>query len=87
MFGARQFRIHPARRGFDKARPMTSRPNFLFLLPDQLRHDYLGCSGADFLSTPAIDALAAYGTWKRRSLIISALGIGLIRVGFDQSCW
>jgi len=41
---------------------MTTRPNILFLLPDQLRHDYLGCYGADFLSTPAIDALAAQGT-------------------------
>lgn len=41
---------------------MTKRPNILFLLPDQLRHDYLGCYGANFLSTPAIDGLAAQGT-------------------------
>lgn len=41
---------------------MTRKPNILFLLPDQLRHDYLGCYGADFLSTPAIDGLAARGT-------------------------
>ncbi|WP_417522469.1 sulfatase [Marinovum sp.] len=44
---------------------MTTRPNILFLLPDQLRHDFLGCYGAGFLRTPAIDALAAKGTrWE-----------------------
>ncbi|KEO51352.1 sulfatase [Thioclava indica] len=41
---------------------MTRAPNIIFLLPDQLRHDFLGCYGANFLSTPAIDALAAQGT-------------------------
>lgn len=39
-----------------------TRPNILFLLPDQLRPDFLGCYGADFLRTPAIDALAEHGT-------------------------
>lgn len=37
-------------------------PNIVFLLPDQLRPDFLGCYGADFLKTPNIDALAKYGT-------------------------
>ncbi|OSP55790.1 sulfatase [Pseudoruegeria sp. SK021] len=41
---------------------MTRQPNILFILPDQLRHDFLGCYGADFLQTPTIDALAAKGT-------------------------
>ncbi|WP_417419432.1 sulfatase, partial [Hoeflea sp.] len=41
---------------------MTRAPNILFLLPDQLRHDFLGCYGANFLRTPAIDGLAAQGT-------------------------
>jgi len=41
---------------------MTRQPNLLFLMPDQLRHDYVGCYGADFVSTPAIDGLAAQGT-------------------------
>lgn len=40
---------------------MTTPPNILFLLPDQLRPDFLGCYGADFLRTPAIDSLAAHG--------------------------
>ena len=44
---------------------MSVRPNILFLLPDQLRPDFLGCYGAGFLKTPAIDALAAQGTrWQ-----------------------
>ncbi|MEO1018405.1 MAG: sulfatase-like hydrolase/transferase [Pseudomonadota bacterium] len=41
---------------------MAQRPNIIILLPDQLRHDFLGCYGADFLETPHIDALAARGT-------------------------
>ncbi len=38
------------------------KPNIIFILTDQLRHDFLGCYGADFLNTPAIDSLAANGT-------------------------
>ncbi len=41
---------------------MSSRPNILFLMPDQLRHDFLGCYGASFARTPHIDALAASGS-------------------------
>ena len=35
------------------------RPNILLITCDQLRSDYLGCYGADFMQTPNIDALAA----------------------------
>ncbi|WP_226782436.1 sulfatase family protein [Oceaniglobus trochenteri] len=42
-----------------------SAPNIVFLLPDQLRPDFLGCYGATFLHTPAIDGLAAGGArWE-----------------------
>lgn len=41
---------------------MNDKPNIMFLMPDQLRHDFLGCYGADFLKTPNIDRLAAEGT-------------------------
>ena len=37
------------------------RPNILLITCDQLRSDYLGCYGADFMQTPNIDALAAEG--------------------------
>jgi arylsulfatase A-like enzyme len=41
---------------------MTARPkNILFIMCDQLRHDYLGCTGHPHLKTPNIDALAARG--------------------------
>lgn len=41
---------------------MAPAPNILFLMPDQLRPDFLRCYGADFIQTPNIDALAARGT-------------------------
>ena len=37
------------------------RPNLVFIMPDQLRPDFLGCYGAGFVPTPHIDALAARG--------------------------
>lgn len=40
----------------------ATRPNFLFIITDQHRADYLGCAGHPVLKTPHIDALAASGT-------------------------
>ena len=40
---------------------MPDKPNILFLMPDQLRADFLGCYGADFADTPNIDRLAEKG--------------------------
>ena len=40
---------------------MTDRPNIIFIMPDQLRHDFLSCYGASFIDTPNIDALCAQG--------------------------
>ncbi len=37
------------------------RPNVLFVMADQFRHDYLGCAGAPFVRTPNIDSIAARG--------------------------
>ena len=37
------------------------RPNLVFIMPDQLRADCIGCYGADFIATPHIDALATQG--------------------------
>lgn len=41
---------------------MTGRPNFLFLITDQQRADWLGCYGHPVLKTPHIDSIAAKGT-------------------------
>jgi len=35
--------------------------NILFLMPDQLRHDFLSCYGADFIETPHIDSIGEQG--------------------------
>lgn len=40
---------------------MTDRRNILFIMCDQLRHDYLGVAGHPHLKTPHIDRLAARG--------------------------
>jgi arylsulfatase A-like enzyme len=40
---------------------MTGRRNVLWIMCDQLRHDYLGCAGHPTIRTPNIDALAARG--------------------------
>lgn len=36
-------------------------PNIVFLLPDQLRQDFLSCYGARFIRTPHMDGLAQHG--------------------------
>ena len=41
---------------------MATRPNFLFVITDQHRYDYLGCYGHPVLKTPHIDSIAARGT-------------------------
>ena len=38
------------------------RPNFVVIMTDQHRADYLGCYGHPFLETPALDGLAKRGT-------------------------
>lgn len=40
------------------------RPSFLFIVADQHRADWLGCTGHPVLKTPNIDALAHTGTWN-----------------------
>ena len=39
----------------------STKPNLLFLMPDQLRADFLSCYGADFIETPHIDSLCESG--------------------------
>lgn len=39
----------------------NNRPNILLITCDQLRSDFVGCYGSDFISTPNIDALASEG--------------------------
>lgn len=39
----------------------SDRPNVLFIMSDQHRHDYMGCSGSDFVRTPNLDRIAERG--------------------------
>ena len=41
---------------------MAKRPNFLFLITDQQRADWLGCYGHPVIKTPNIDAIAEKGS-------------------------
>jgi arylsulfatase len=47
--------------------------NIIFLLPDQLRPDFLGCYGAQFMSTPHIDALSESGVTYHHAVSPSPL--------------
>ena len=40
---------------------MSPRPNILFIYPDQMRYDAMGCSGNRVIKTPNIDRLSAEG--------------------------
>jgi len=38
-----------------------TRPNILFIMSDQHRHDYMRCAGSEFINTPNLDRLAEKG--------------------------
>jgi arylsulfatase A-like enzyme len=38
-----------------------TKPNLVFIMPDQLRADFLSCYGAQCIETPHIDSLAEHG--------------------------
>jgi arylsulfatase len=50
-----------------------TQPNLIFLMPDQLRHDFLSCYGADFIQTPHIDSLAEQGIRYNRAYSVSPI--------------
>lgn len=57
----------------DPASSSVSRPNFVFILVDDLRHDALSCTGNTFLKTPQIDRIAAGGTTFRNAFVTTSL--------------
>ena len=56
---------------------MSDQPNLLFIMPDQMRHDFLSCYGAPHISTPNIDRIAAEGIrYDRAYKLASGLRAG-----------
>ena len=49
------------------------RPNVLFVLTDDHRHDHLGCAGHPVLQTPHLDALAARGVRFDRAFVTTSI--------------
>lgn len=49
------------------------RPNFVFILTDDHRYDYLGCTGNELIQTPQIDKLAEEGILFTNAHITSAI--------------
>lgn len=49
------------------------RPNVLFFLSDDHRHDQLGCAGHAFLQTPHIDRLAAEGVRFENAFVTTSI--------------
>lgn len=77
---------------------MTDQPNIVFIMPDQLRPDFLSCYGAGFLNTPHIDSLAAEGVRYQRTYSAAPVcvparaslltGLNAIRTGIlDNGQW
>lgn len=50
-------------------RSAPRRPNFLFVLTDDHRHDALGCSGNRLIDTPAMDGIARRGVRFRQACV------------------
>ncbi len=69
----------------------VKKPNLLFIMPDQLRADFLSCYGADFIDTPNIDSLCASGVRYAKAIAPSPVcvpmrstlltGLNAIRTG------
>lgn len=77
---------------------MARQPNILFLMPDQLRWDFLSCYGADFIDTSNIDRIANEGMRYTRAYSTSPIcvparaslltGLNAIRNGVtDNGQW
>ena len=49
------------------------RPNIVFLMADNLRHDLLGCAGNNIIQTPNIDRLAAQGVRFENAFCTNAI--------------
>ena len=51
----------------------AERPNIIFFLTDDQRHDFLGCTGHPILQTPVIDKLAADGVLFDNAFVTTSI--------------
>jgi len=51
----------------------AERPNIIFFLTDDQRHDFLGCSGHPIIKTPVIDKLAERGTRFENAFVTTSI--------------
>lgn len=51
----------------------AGRPNFVFILVDDLRHDAMSCAGNPFMKTPQIDRIAAGGVRFANAFVTTSL--------------
>ena len=49
------------------------RPNIIFILSDDQRHDFLGCAGHPVIQTPHLDDMAARGTHFRNAFVTTSI--------------
>jgi len=68
------------------ARSSGRRPNIVFILTDDHRHDALGCSGHPFLQTPNLDRLATEGVRFTNAFVTTSL-CSPSRASFLTGCY
>lgn len=51
----------------------AQRPNVVFILSDDHRHDALGIAGHPLLKTPNLDRIANEGIWLRQATVVTPL--------------
>ena len=54
------------------SKPVDSKPNIIFFLADDVRFDFLSCTGHPVVKTPNLDRLAEQGTLFRRMYVNTA---------------
>lgn len=63
-----------AARAQQTPRPTGERPNIVFVLADDLRHDIIGVAGGHpLVKTPHLDKIAREGAWLRQACVVTPL--------------
>lgn len=63
----------PAPVSVTRAQTAPQRPNIVFILSDDHRHDALGIAGHPLLKTPNLDRIGKEGVWFRQAMAVTPL--------------